>query len=218
MNKSIEKQVTQILNNALKVITVPAQFFGQMPKTGGLVEPLIFMVVMGVVSGFLQALLGLVGFGVGVSLMMALASVILVPIFIVIFGFVGAGIMYLIWRALGSQESYETAYRCTAYAGAIAPITTLLAIIPYLGTVLGFVWMLYLMVIASTQVHQIEPKKAWTAFGIFFACLALINTCSQHSARQMEKQLERMDQMSPEETGEAMGKFLKGLQKGSGQE
>jgi len=48
-----------IPQTAIRIITQPAAFFREMPKTGGFVEPLIFMVVIGVVSGLIQAVLSL---------------------------------------------------------------------------------------------------------------------------------------------------------------
>jgi hypothetical protein len=184
-----KKLCQNMLNTAIAVITNPVEFFRGMAKTGGFVEPLIFMVATGVISGVIRAVLGLFHFGMVGSTMAALASIILVPIFVLIFGFVGAAILFGIWKLMGSNESYETAYRCGAYASAISPILAVLGIIPYVGGLIGLAWMLFLLVNASVEVHKIAAKTAWMVFGIITAILALMSTCGEISARRMQRQM-----------------------------
>lgn len=43
------------------------------------------------------------------------ASLILIPVAIGMFGFVAATALFVIWKALGSNQDFETAYRCFAY-------------------------------------------------------------------------------------------------------
>ena len=222
---NIQEQIASAVTTAISVITNPIGFFRSMPQTGGLIEPLIFLALIGGVGGILQALLSIFGVGHAASFSMALAFIIFVPIATAFFGFVSAAILYIIWKLLGSQEPFETAFRCGAYAAAISPLTTLLGIIPYLGPVLGLGWMTYLLVIASVEVYKIEAKKAWIVFGIIAALLALSSISSQMAARRITSQLDQfqktvnqVDQMTPEEAGQKMGEFLKGLEKGAGKQ
>jgi hypothetical protein len=124
---------------------------------------------------------------------------------------------------LGSRESYETAYRCLAYAMAIYPITAILGMIPYLGVIIGVAWGTYLMVMASIEVHGIESRKAYIVFGIIGGLLMLLQLTGEYSARQMQsrmehvsegmqEQLKKMEEMSPEEAGKMVGEFLKGME------
>jgi len=80
--------------------------------------------------------------------------------------------------------------------------------------------MLYLMVVASTEVHKIEQKKALMVFGIICALLVITSTCSQYNARKVQKGMEewseKMQNMTPEEAGKSLGEFMKGIEKGSG--
>jgi hypothetical protein len=220
MEANMEKNVINILNTVVKVITNPVGFFRSMPKEGGFQDPLIFAVALGVVAGVLRAFLAIVHLGYHLPFLMAIFSIIMVPFLVAIFGFVGAAIMFVIWKILGSGESFETAYRCGAYAGGIVPITTLLSIIPYLGSIIGIVWLLYLMVVASSEVHKIEQKRAVMVFGIICALLVIRNTCSQFTARKMQKEMDtwstKMKDMTPEEAGKSLGEFMKGVEKGSG--
>lgn len=217
----MERLISTISESMMKVITDPVGFYQSMPRSGGYVEPLVFAVVMGVIGGLIQAVLSIFGIGFTGTILVALTSILLVPIIIAIFGFVGAAILFVIWRLLGSREPFETAYRCGAYATAITPVTTVLGIIPYIGPILGVVWMTYLMIIASIQVHQVKPKTALIVFGVLGGLLVLSSISSQFAARKMEKQFDkfqselgRIDEMKPEEAGKAMGEFLKGMQEG----
>lgn len=209
----------QVLDTFVSVLTTPKDFFRTMPKTGGFKDPLIFMVIVSIAAGILQAAVALFGLGMAASIGMAFASIILIPILMAVFSFVGAAILFVIWKVMGSNESYETAYRCGAYASAVMPITALLNTIPYLGVILGMAWTLYLMVTASVEIHGLEEKSAWIVFGIVFGLMALMSSCSQYAGRKMEEKVgafqERVEDMSPEEAGRAVGEFLKGLEQSS---
>ena len=156
----MKENIASILNTMKEVIINPAGFFKKMPKGGGFIEPIIFVASMGVIMGAINLVLSIVGLGFAPSFGMALLYVVIMPVFAVIFGFVGAAILFVIWRIMGSQESYETAYRCGAYASAITPVTTIIGVVPYLGGIAGIVWMAYITVSASIEVHGIKPKIA----------------------------------------------------------
>ena len=222
--QTAEASTASIVKTAKRVITDPAGFFREMPKDGGFKGPLVFLVVMSVVTAFVGVLLSLLGLaGPGATFGAALASLIIVPIVAAIFGFVGAGILFILWKLLGSEESYETAYRCGAYMAAISPITSLLGAIPYLGLVLSAVWGLFLIVTASAEVHKIKQATAWIVFGILAGLMCLMGVGSQCAARRMGGEMppwaermgemgDDMEDMTPEEAGRALGDFLKGLQ------
>lgn len=174
--------IAAVPQTAISVLTNPSGFFMKMPKTGGFVEPLVFAVIMGVISGLIQTLFSIFNFAAGMA--MGVASVIIVPIMVAIFGFVGAAIMFVIWKLMGSEESYETAYRCGAYISVLTPITTVLGIIPYVGTAIGIVLMTLFIVLASIVVHRIPSGKAWLVFGIIGAVLIILNIGGQFAARR----------------------------------
>ncbi|HET9062504.1 MAG TPA: YIP1 family protein [Candidatus Binatia bacterium] len=212
--------IQAVVATAKAVITDPVSFYKGMPTSGGFGEPIFFVVVMAAVSAVLGAVLSIFGAGFAPTLGAALISILLMPIFAGVLGFVGAGVLFAVWRMLGSQESYETAYRCGAYSMAIAPITTVLGILPYLGTLIAIGWGFYLVVVASEHVHKVAPQTARIAFGVLFGIFALMSISSQMAARRMQgkvealhEEMEKLEEMSPEEAGKAVGEFLKGLQK-----
>ncbi len=164
-----------IPQTALKVLTSPATFFREMAKTGGFVEPLVFMVILGAVTGVVDAVLGILGLLPGVNFKMAVSSIIIMPIGYAIFGFVGAAVNFVIWKLMDSQESYETAYRCTAYLITLMPIVAVLNVIPYIGKLLGIALLVYFSVTASIETHKIPSQKSWLVFGIIGAVLFIIS-------------------------------------------
>ncbi|HAA03649.1 MAG TPA: hypothetical protein DCE18_09785 [Syntrophobacteraceae bacterium] len=221
----LQGQVSSVVNTMVSVITNPAGFYRGMSRTGGFVDPLIFMVAMGIVGAVLQIPLSFFHLGMAGSFGMALAYIILMPIGVIIGGFVGGAILMLVWKVMGSQENYETCFRCFAYATAISPITNFLHVIPYLGPIIGLAWMTYLLVTASVEVHELQAKASWIVFGVIAGILALMSLSAQYLTRKLTKQMEGMqktfgniDQMSPEEAGKKVGEFLKGMEKGAGKQ
>jgi hypothetical protein len=209
-----------IPQTALRVLTQPALFFREMPKTGGFIEPLVFMVAMGVVSGIigglLTALFSLLGLHVGAGMVTGFIAIILMPLYYAIgsavFGFVSAAILFIIWKIMGSNEEYETAYRCNAYVSAVLPFTTVLAMIPYLGGAIGVLIGIYYLVHASIHTHGIPSRKAWLVFGIIAAVLVIFQISAQIAARRASHNLDKATE-SWKETSEQMQKAAEEMQK-----
>jgi hypothetical protein len=189
-----------IPQTAIKFITSPASFYKDMPKKGGFVEPLVFMVAMGVIGGLIQAVVSLLGLQLAAGMAMGIASIVYVPIGVAIFGFIGAAIIFVIWKVMGSTEDYETAYRCGAYASAFTPILMVINLIPYAGMVVTTLIWVYLLVVASVEVHNIPSGKAWLVFGIIGAVLVVVGISGQIAARKlagdMQETTKRMEDAS----------------------
>ncbi|MDX8408179.1 MAG: YIP1 family protein [Mariprofundaceae bacterium] len=207
----------------VEVIRNPVGFYKQMPKTGGFVEPLVFMVAMAVLTAVVLAIAGMVGFGPVGMMAMGFVGLIILPIMVAIFGFVGAAIMFVIWKIMGSNEDFETAYRCVAYSYSYAPVAALVSGIPYLGTLVSTLWPMALMAIASMHVHGRSQGLSWGVFGVLGLLFALSSLSIEMAAhkmqsgmqdwsQQMEQKMGNPDEMTPEEAGKAVGDFLKGMQ------
>jgi hypothetical protein len=215
--------IPQVIAYATSILTEPAAFYRSMSKTGGLVEPVIYVAVMGLVTGVLLAFLSLFGLG-GIGAMGAgLASIIMFPIFAVIGSFIGAAILFVIWKLMGSGEPFETSYRCLAFATTIYPISAVASLIPYFGSIISVVWMTWLIIVASIEVHRLNAQTVYVVFGILGALLLISNIAGERSARMFEAQMERMgagmgsvEEMTPEQAGRALGEFMKGLESTQG--
>ncbi len=195
---------------AINVITKPAEFFQGMPKTGGFVEPLVFAVIMGFIAGIIHAILGLTGLGPaggygGAGMMSSFGMIIIMPIAVAIFSFIGAAIMFVIWKLMGSQEDYETAYRCGAYLMALAPITAVISVVPYAGGFVNMAIYVYFIVMASIYVHNIPSQKAWLVFGIIGVVFALLGVFAEYKARNMASSMDKWRQVGEEYQRSAEG-------------
>lgn len=196
---SSDDLINVILNRAIAVITNPVGFYKSMPKSGGFTDPLVFMIAMAVVAGVLTAALSVFGIGVRGATMGAFATIVLMPIIVAIVGFIGAGIVYVIWKLMGSQENYETAYRCVAYSMAIAPVITILGIFPTIGSIANAVWAMALMAIASIHVHGRPEKLSWSVFGALALFLMVINIGSERAANEMSRDMEELQRQLEEQ-------------------
>lgn len=194
IEQQVKTHLKSIIDTAMDVITKPAQFFDSMPRSGGFLPPLLFLVVVAIVSSILQWAIGIFRFGFGGTVLLLLSSIIITPILVALFGFVGAAILFVIWKLMGSNENYETAYRCGAYAAAIMPIRAVLYWIPYMGVLIGLVWGLYLLVTASVQVHKLKAQTAWLVFGTIAIVLAIASISSERVAHRAMRTMGSWDQ------------------------
>ncbi len=200
---------------AINVVTRPAEFFQQMSKTGGYVEPLVFAVIMGLASGVIYAILGLFGLGQAGhagSAMSSLSMIIVMPIATAVGSFIGGAILFVIWKLMGSTEDYEAAYRCGAYLMALSPIMAIINAVPYAGAVINAAIMIFYVVMASVHVHNLESQKAWLVFGIIGAIFALLSVYGQYKARHMSTEVEKWRQMG-EDMKKEYGKSAEEMQK-----
>ncbi len=174
----------KVIEDAKSVITNPVNFYRNMPTSGGFLEPVIFVVVLAFIVAVVFMVFSLFG---GEHL--GLTGLIVLPIIMLIGSFISAGFMYLIWKLMGSSHGYETAYRCVAYSMALAPIMALVSVIPYLGTIIGALWVMYLMYIASIEAHKLDQKKAMITFGILAFFGVVVNVNSENTARNMQQNM-----------------------------
>lgn len=212
--------INTVIDDAKRVLLDPAGFYRSMAKSGGYTEPLIYVVVMGFAAGVLATLTSILGGGIRFGAGAGFFAMFLLPIVAVISSFISGTIMFVIWKLMGSGQRYETAWRCVAYSMAMFPAMMILQWIPYLGSIVGVIVVIWLMINASTEVHDIERKKAQLVLGVLGIFMVLGNISSERTARQWEArmeqyggQLEQLENMTPEEAGEAVGEFLKGIEK-----
>jgi hypothetical protein len=211
--------ISSVIEDAVQIIKKPVGFYQRMPHSGGYVEPMIFLVVMAAVAGLIVTVFSFFGGGLAGMMVFGMAAVIILPIAAIISSFIGAAIMFVIWKLMGSDKNFETAYRCVAYASAIYPISAVLGLFPYIGAVLGIVWGMYLMIVASVEVHGVAINKAYIVFGILGLVMIITNVGSEMAAREAEARLEQMgakmgdmEGKTPEEIGKMVGEFMKGME------
>lgn len=228
-----------VLEEAKRVISDPVGFYRDMPTSGGYANPIIFLVVMVVAAmivSFLFSIIGLAKFSPFVGGAVSISMLIVGPIFAVIASFIGAAILFVIWKLMGSEKDYETAYRCMAYSSAIAPVIAVITFIPYIAGIVQKLWGAFLMYTASVEVHKIKAQTAKVVFGILAALGIVMGYSGEKTMRsyehrlgkisvEMERELkegsigaalqnmENLDELTPEEAGKQFGEFMKGMEK-----
>jgi len=223
MSETGKFDLNDVRTNALSVIKDPAGFYRSMPRDGGYAQPLIFIVVMAIITGVIMSVVSLFGGGRMGGMGAGLAAIFIVPLMMIIGYSIAAVVLFVIWKLMGSTQRYQTAFRCQAFASAILPVTALLSLVPYLGSIASIAWGTWLVINASVEVHGISRQKAMLVFGILGALMMYSNYSSEQMARHMQQRAESMDiqldesiknmeDMTPEEAGKALGEFLKGLE------
>jgi len=159
-----------ILNTAVSVIRNPFEFYRQMPREGGFREPVLFLAVMIFIGLFINLIRTASANLVGSIVLLVAGTPILV-----LLSFLGALFLHIVWKVLGSQESYETAYRCMAYTYAVLPIASVLLIFPVAGAVIDTLWIGFLIIVASINVHRIKPSIAWVVWGVITILFVGVN-------------------------------------------
>jgi hypothetical protein len=185
----VQTYIKGLIDLAIQLIAKPVDFFKTMPKSGGLLDPLLYVVMTALLGVVLSTIESFLTRGAGVhDLGMLAIWLIIVPVIAAILSFFVAAICFAIWTFTGSNESYETSYRCLAYMHVLMPITILLSFVPYLG-LLGIAWWLYLMVIATREVHKISINPALLIFGFIAALSGLVYCSSVSSAINSKEHL-----------------------------
>jgi hypothetical protein len=148
-----------------EVIQRPTDFYRKMPTTGGYAEPLTFAAISYFIYGLLSALFnrgmmgGMYGYGMmgtgGYGLSTSLTVAIMIPIMGIISIIIGAAILYLIYKVLGGEGSYEGTLRFICYASAVL----LLSWIPLIGWIFGF-YGIYLYIVGGMIVHNVSMARS----------------------------------------------------------
>lgn len=69
----------------------------------------VIMLVMALVAVIIFIALGLLGLGALGTFAVGIGSMIVMPIMAVVGSFIGAAIMFVIWKLMGTQESFDVA-------------------------------------------------------------------------------------------------------------
>ena len=144
------------------VLLQPKEFFAEMPKQGGYVEPLIFLGITAGIYAILQAI-GHLNFVLMIKLFLtSTVSVI-----------VGAFFTDLILRRYGGKGNRESTFRVLAYAKAPLLFAWIHLGMHSVGGIVATVYTLFLAVIGLKQVHELSGKVIFivvallTALGLF---------------------------------------------------
>ncbi len=164
-----------------EVLLAPAQFFGRMPSQIGLVQPLLFAVVVNVISAFFLWMWSLTGSSLQMFIKEDVAEIvrgpfvyglvfIFSPVIAVVDVFLTAGLAHVCLMLVGGNRlGFEATFRVMAYSTAVYIMT----IVPFCGNLIALVWGIAIIVIGLQRIHDTDSWRALVAvFLPFIVCLA----------------------------------------------
>jgi hypothetical protein len=188
-----------IVNKMLGVLLHPWESMGVVKSEGdgvGLKPSILFIVIVGVVSGVISSIWGFIlpppPVAAGeVSRWSILLAIPLVPLISFLLSFVGA---FILWGLVlgflkGSSADYRTMYRLFALLSAFSPLNALLSPIPTVGPWLGVainIWGVVVLIRGIILVFSTPPVRSGVILGlIFLALLALGLVFRAETQRQL---------------------------------
>jgi hypothetical protein len=161
----------------------PGPFFRSAAFDSGLAEPFAFGLLfgsLGTMFGFFWQFL-MVGFGflsAGSGLVtlpgrytLFWAAMIIAPILVTIGLFITSGITHLLLMIVnGGRHGFRATFRVTAYGQA----TQVLSLIPFIGGLMGGVWLLIIEIIGLKEIHETSYARVIMAFLIPLALVFLL--------------------------------------------
>ena len=152
-----------------RVVLQPVGFFAELPRSGSLLNPLIFALICTEISAILGGILRLAGVGEGFLAGYGfqvpenqdfgefIGSIIFAPIGGVIGVFVVAGIGQLVVRLVvgATNSGFGATFRVASYTG----VTSLVSWIPIIGGILAL-YGIYLAVVGIREMHGTTTGKA----------------------------------------------------------
>jgi len=161
-------------------------------EDAGIVSSMIFVVLMGLLSGIITSVLAMVVPAAavpGTSKAMAWLAVLVVPVVSFLGSFIGA---FIIWGLVdgvlkGSSPQYKTAYRLLALLAAFSPVSALLSPIPKVGQYLAIavnIWATIVMIQGIIIVRDTPKAKTWVTCGILFSLLFTLGIFARLAAQR----------------------------------
>ena len=165
----LSNPVESFVDTVRRVGLQPVGFFAGLPRSGSLLNPLVFALICTEISVILGGILGLVGvregFVAGYGFQVPenqdfgefIGSVIFAPIGSAISVFVIAGIAHLLVMLIvgATNSGFGATFRVASYAS----VTSLVSWIPIIGGLLGL-YGIYLAVVGIKEMHQTTTGKA----------------------------------------------------------
>jgi len=177
---------------------IRAEGYAETPGGGGISgllanikKYMLFVIVMGLISGIITAVVGMVlppagGAGNRAYVWLAVA---VVPIVSFIGSFLGALIIWALVDGLlsGKMSEYGLSYKLIAVLAAFSPISAAVAPIPAIGQYLAIalnIWATVVMIIGIIAVRKTSVVRTWVVCGVLFAFLFLLGVFARIAAQR----------------------------------
>lgn len=146
----------------------PVEFFSVLPKKGGLLNPLLYALIVQTIGNLGAYLSGMAvdsPFFAQPKLTAGTMAVmgILVPLMVLLMLFVWSVLLHVSLLLVSStREDFETTFRVVSYSSA----ADLLNIVPLVGWLAAFVWKIYLLIRGIREVHHIGTGRSVAALAV----------------------------------------------------
>jgi len=175
-----EKSVGTLVETVKELVTAPKAAFARMREKGDYASPLLFVVIVGGLGAIVGQIWQLV-FGAAWTAMIpaeyagelgpmlatqgagAIVTIVVMPILIPIFAFIGAAIYHLFLMLFGAHKESTAGFEGTFRVVAYANVAQLANVIPFAGGFIAMIWGIILMVLGLSTVHRTSQGKALAA-------------------------------------------------------
>ena len=162
------------------LITSPGEAFSQTLKSGDLASPVLFAVIVSVVTAMIGQLWVMV---LGTSMLSMFPAemqesfglfmvssgagffvgLIIMPIVTVVWIFLWGAIVHVLLMLVGGLDNSEAGFEGTLRVVAYSSIGNVAKLVPVIGDLISLVWMIVLMVIGLNRIHGTSEGKAVAA-------------------------------------------------------
>ncbi len=177
---------------------IRAEGYTETPGGGGIAgllsnirKYMMFVIVMGLISGIVTAAVGMFVPPAGAAGTRAYVwlAVLIVPLVSFIGSFLGALIIWALVDGLlsGKMSGYGLSYKLIAVLAAFSPISAAVAPIPAIGQYLAIalnVWATVVMIIGIIAVRKTGVVRTWVVCGVLFAFLFLLGVFARIAAQR----------------------------------
>ena len=165
------------------VLLSPAQFFARMPSRIGLSQPLLFAVVVNVISAFFLWMWSLTGASLQMFIEEDIAEIVrgpfvyglifvFSPLIAIVDVFLTAGLAHICLLLVGGNRfGFETTFRVMAYSSAVYIMT----LVPFCGNLISLVWGIAIIIIGLQKAHDIDTWRA--ALAVFLPLILCLVSC-----------------------------------------
>lgn len=166
----------------------PADFFRKMPVSGGMTDPILYALIIGMIGMLFLYLWNIMFEGMLLSYVpsafktmpgqdifqtIGLAVIAVAAPFMIIIGlFVWSGILHLfLMMVRGAQAGFEATFRVASYSYGPA----ILYVIPFCGGLIAGIWSLVMVIIGLKEAHTTTGgKAAFAVLAPFVLCCAVV--------------------------------------------
>jgi hypothetical protein len=157
------------------VLFSPTRFYGRMPTRGGLTNPLIFGLILGVLGGVLglawqQVLMLRLGQFLEIGTTHLVGITIGLPLIVLVTLYLGSAIIHLCLMVVGgNRRGFEATFRVITYSWS----TQIFALIPFVGGLIIPIYALAIEIIGLREGHGIGTGRAVLAVFLPFIAMAV---------------------------------------------